>query len=80
MVRGEKRRGGGVHLYILKCNYVLYASEDDDTIMLALIERSLEHQHQNLVEIDEWMVAVGVVAVGVGNGFVGSGRDEIENK
>ena len=43
--------------------------------MLALTERSLKHQHQNLNEIDEWQVAVGV-----GSSFAGSERDEIENK
>ena len=40
LVRGGKKKVG-VHLYMLKCNYVLQASEDDDIVMLALIERSL---------------------------------------
>ena len=42
--------------------------------MLALIERSLEPQHQNLNEIDEWLVVVGVCS-----NFAGSGSDVIEN-
>ena len=59
---------------MLKCNYILQANDDDDKVMLALIERSLEPQHQNLNEIDEWLVAVGVCS-----NFAGSGSDVIEN-